>query len=96
MILKLSNLLRTSLDRTNSDLAPFEDELKFVGDYLDLEKMRFGIRLRTEWRIAPETRRMLVPQMILQPLVKMRFNTAFRPREKQDGSKLRRTKGMAN
>src|SRR5579862_1142311 len=69
MILKLSNLLRTSLDRTNSDLAPFEDELKFVGDYLDLEKMRFGSRLRTEWRIAQETRRMLVPQMILQPLV---------------------------
>jgi two-component system, LytTR family, sensor kinase len=69
MILKLSNLLRTSLDRTNSDLAPFEDELKFVGDYLDLEKMRFGSRLRTEWQIAPETRRMLVPQMILQPLV---------------------------
>jgi two-component system LytT family sensor kinase len=69
MILKLSNLLRTSLDRTNSDLAPFEDELKFVGDYLDLEEMRFGSRLRTEWRIAQETRRMLVPQMILQPLV---------------------------
>lgn len=69
MILKLSNLLRTSLERTNSDLAPFEDELKFVGDYLDLEKMRFGSRLRTEWRIAPETRPMLVPQMILQPLV---------------------------
>jgi len=69
MILKLSNLLRTSLDRTNSDLAPFEDELKFVGDYLDLEEMRFGSRLRTEWRIAQETRRMLVPQMILQPIV---------------------------
>jgi LytS/YehU family sensor histidine kinase len=63
MILKLSNLLRTSLDRTNSDLAPFEDELKFVGEYLDLEKTRFGSRLRTEWGIAPETRRMLVPQM---------------------------------
>lgn len=69
MIVKLSNLLRTSLDRTNSDLVPLEDELKFVGDYLDLEKMRFGSRLRTEWEIAPETRRMLVPQMILQPLV---------------------------
>jgi hypothetical protein len=69
MILKLSNLLRTSLDRTSSDLVPLQDELKFVGDYLDLEKMRFGSRLQIEWQIAPETRQMLVPQMILQPLV---------------------------
>jgi two-component system, LytTR family, sensor kinase len=69
MILKLSNLLRTSLDRTSSDLVQLQDELSFVGDYLDLEKMRFGSRLRTEWQIAPETRRMLVPQMVLQPLV---------------------------
>jgi two-component system, LytTR family, sensor kinase len=69
MILKLSNLLRTALDRNSSDLIPLEDELKFVGDYLDLEKMRFGSRLKIEWPVAAETRQMLVPQMILQPLV---------------------------
>jgi two-component system, LytTR family, sensor kinase len=69
MILKLSNLLRTSLDRTSTDLVPFQDEIRFVGDYLDLEKMRFGSRLQIQWQIAPETLPMLVPQMILQPLV---------------------------
>jgi sensor histidine kinase YesM len=69
MILKLSDLLHASLDRTSSDLVPLQDELKFVGDYLDLEKMRFGSRLQIAWRIAPETRTLLVPQMILQPLV---------------------------
>ena len=69
MILKLSNLLRTALDRNGSDLISLEDEVKFVGDYLDLEKMRFGSRLRIEWSVAAETRQMLVPQMILQPLV---------------------------
>jgi len=69
MILKLSNLLRTSLDRGNSDLIPLDTELKFVREYLDLEKMRFGKRLRIEWRIEPGTANLLVPQMILQPLV---------------------------
>jgi hypothetical protein len=68
MIIKLSNLLRTALDRDSSDLIPLEHELKFVGEYLDLEEMRFGSRLRVEWSIAAETRQMLVPQMILQPL----------------------------
>jgi sensor histidine kinase YesM len=69
MIVKLSSLLRTALDRDSSDLIPLEAELKFAREYLDLEKMRFGNRLQVEWLIAPETNRLLVPQMILQPIV---------------------------
>jgi histidine kinase len=68
MIIKLSSLLRTALDRDSSDLIPLQDELKFVREYLDLEKMRFGSRLKIVWLVAPETSRLLVPQMILQPL----------------------------
>jgi two-component system LytT family sensor kinase len=68
MIIKLSNLLRKALDRGSSDLIPLEEELKFLREYLDLEKMRLGSRLRIDWQIAPEASRLLVPQMILQPL----------------------------
>jgi LytS/YehU family sensor histidine kinase len=69
MIIKLSTLLRTALDRDSSDLIPLQDELKFAGEYLDLEKMRFGDRLKIEWLVASETSRLLVPPMILQTLV---------------------------
>lgn len=69
MILRLSNLLRTALDRDSSDLIPLREELKFIGEYLDLEKMRFGTRLQVDWSVSDETRELLVPQMILQPLV---------------------------
>ncbi|MGA2921568.1 MAG: histidine kinase [Candidatus Sulfotelmatobacter sp.] len=69
MIIKLSSLLRTSLDRDSSDLIPLEEELRFVKDYLDLETMRFGSRLKIRWSIAPGICRLLVPQMLLQPLV---------------------------
>ncbi len=69
MIIKLSSLLRTALDRDSSDLISLEEELKFLGEYLDLEKMRFGSRLKIEWLVAPESTHLLVPQMILQPLV---------------------------
>ena len=69
MIIKLSSLLRTALERNSTDLIPLEDELKFVGEYLDLETMRFGSRLKIEWKAAPEIRQLLVPQMMLQPLV---------------------------
>ena len=42
MIIKLSDLLRTALDSDSADLISLQDELKFVREYLDLEKMRFG------------------------------------------------------
>jgi two-component system, LytTR family, sensor kinase len=69
MIIKLSNLLRAALERDSSDLIPLESELEFAREYLDLEKMRFGSRLKIEWVVAPETYQLLVPQLILQPLV---------------------------
>ena len=69
MVVRLSDLLRTALDYGSSDLIPLPDELQFTRDYLDLEKMRLGDRLRVEWCVDSDTRPMLVPQMILQPLV---------------------------
>ncbi len=69
MIVKLSRLLRTALECSGSDLIPLGEELKFIGEYLDLETMRFGSRLRVDWSIDPSTGAMLVPQLILQPLV---------------------------
>jgi two-component system, LytTR family, sensor kinase len=69
MILKLSHLLRTAFSHTGADLVPLEDELNFVGEYLDIEKMRFRSRLTVTRAIHPGTGRCLVPQLILQPLV---------------------------
>jgi hypothetical protein len=68
-VLKLSNLLRMSLEYGNSDLIFFAEELKFVTSYLELEQMRLGERLRISWDVDLETRQILVPQLILQPLV---------------------------
>jgi two-component system, LytTR family, sensor kinase len=69
MIVSLSALLRRALERNGSDLIPLQDELKFINEYLDLEKMRVGDRLEVIQCIDLDTLRTLVPQMILQPLV---------------------------
>lgn len=69
MILKLSNLLRTTLEHGDADLIPLDDELKFLENYLALEKLRLEERLDVKWDIASGTGDLLVPQLILQPLV---------------------------
>jgi len=69
MVLKVSNLLRTALQCASSDVISLDEELKFVDDYLSVEKMRLEDRLEVRWQIDPAARHLLVPQLIMQPLV---------------------------
>lgn len=69
-VLKLIELLRTSMDAGNNAEVALADELDFVGRYLDLQKLRFGDRLRTHIDVAdPDLLRARVPPLLLQPLV---------------------------
>ena len=69
MVLKVSSLLRAVLQYGTSDLIPLDEELELIEDYFALEKMRLENRLELSWDIHPDTRQLLVPQLILQPLV---------------------------
>jgi len=51
------------------DLVPLRDELALCRQYLDLEHLRLGERLRVEWHVAAGIDAALVPPMMLQPLV---------------------------
>ena len=69
MIVKLSNLLRTTLQHGSVDLVPLQEEIEFIQAYLDIEKLRLGKRLAVRLSVDPAIRQMLIPQLILQPLV---------------------------
>lgn len=68
MVVKLSKVLRRLL-RKHENFATLRDELSFIEDYLSIEVMRFGDKLRFERDVADDTLDMLVPSMLLQPLV---------------------------
>ena len=69
MIVGLSDLLRSSLGMANSQEVALEEELRLLGHYLAIEKIRLGERLRVDWSVAPESRTAQVPPLLLQPLV---------------------------
>jgi len=68
MVLKLSKVLRRLL-RKHENFSTLREELSFIEDYLSIEVMRFGEKLRFEKDVAEETLDILVPSMLLQPLV---------------------------
>jgi two-component system LytT family sensor kinase len=67
-VLKLSKVLRRLL-RKHENFSTLREELSFIEDYLSIEVMRFGEKLRFEKDVAEETLDILVPSMLLQPLV---------------------------
>src|ERR1035438_7467121 len=68
MVVKLSKVLRRLL-RKHEHFSALRDELSFIEDYLSIEVIRFGDKLRFEADVAGDTLDMLVPSMLLQPLV---------------------------
>jgi two-component system, LytTR family, sensor kinase len=68
MVLNLSRILRR-LMRKHENFTPLREELKFIEDYLAIEMVRFGDKLRVQTSIDPETVDRLVPSMLLQPLI---------------------------
>jgi two-component system LytT family sensor kinase len=68
MVSRLSRIMRRRL-RNQEHFTPLRDELEFIEDYLSIELVRFGDKLRVVKHIDPLTSDMLVPSMLLQPLV---------------------------
>jgi sensor histidine kinase YesM len=60
--------LRTSLvDLDSHKLIPFEEEIKYVENYVEIEKIRFGDRLEVKYNI--EATDFMVPPLCLQAIV---------------------------
>jgi len=66
---KLASLLRFSLSANHSGLVPLSQELKIVRDYLEIERTRFGSRLRYQIAVPDELGEVRVPPLALQSLV---------------------------
>ncbi len=68
VVYRLSNILRRLL-RKHDTFSSLGEELDFINDYLAIEMVRFGDKLRFEKQVDPATLDRLVPSMLLQPLV---------------------------
>jgi two-component system LytT family sensor kinase len=68
VVYKLSSILRRLL-RKHENFNPLSEEVDFINDYLSIEMIRFGDKLRFEKQVDPATLDRLVPSMLLQPLV---------------------------
>ena len=69
MLGRLGDFLRMTLESSGAQEVTLEEEEKFLRCYLEIQRARFPDRLSLRIEIAPETKKALVPNLILQPIV---------------------------
>ena len=81
-LMRFAGMLRYVLDtkRSAADRVPLAEEIEFVRDYLALESLRLGKRLRVEWELDPQTFADEIPPLSLQPLVENAIQHGIAPR----------------
>lgn len=69
MIQQLSDFLRGTIKKDDQQMVSLQEELKHLELYLEIEKVRFGHRLKTVIDQVEETRSLVLPSLLLQPMV---------------------------
>ncbi len=65
---RLADVFRYALQASDREHQRLGDELAFLRAYLDIERTRFGERLRIVETVEPGLEAFLVPSLLLQPL----------------------------
>ncbi|HEU5290715.1 MAG TPA: histidine kinase [Cyclobacteriaceae bacterium] len=73
MVLKLSELINYMLYECTADEVPLSKEVKFIQNYISIEKMRYGDKLEVDVRVSGDTASVHIAPMIILPFVENCF-----------------------
>jgi len=79
---KLSDVYRYVLEQRENELVPLKDDLKFLEDYVFLQKIRFGDNLQVENKLELDLDRLVIPlslQMLVENAIKHNEISAENP-----------------
>jgi signal transduction histidine kinase len=69
MVVGLSEFLRRATEDSNRPEVTLAEEVEYLQRYVEIQKVRYGDRLRVAVDVPPELLEMRVPNLLLQPLV---------------------------
>ena len=98
MLLRLSDLMRSTLDRTAGQYTSLGEEVAHVARYVDLQRARFNDRLSVVYAVDTGCDPLPVPAFLLQPIVENALRHGLSPHARpgrieigarRDGANLR-------
>ena len=79
MLSRLGELLRLTLETRDQQEVVLEQELNFLNCYLEIQRIRFGDRLKVAMEIEPTTLKARVPNLVLQPIAENAIRHTMEP-----------------
>jgi len=79
MLVQLSDLLRMTLDLAHHPEVRLNEEMEFLGKFLQIEQVRLADRLTVEFDVDVDVLDAVVPALILQPLVENAIKHGIAP-----------------
>ncbi len=85
---RFSDLMRSTIDNSDASIISLKDEVLYLDNYLQLEKLRFDEKFDYKIIINPsiETEKVFVPAMLLQPYVENAIRHGMRFLENKKGT----------
>jgi two-component system LytT family sensor kinase len=80
-VLKLSSIMRYVLNETKNEQVPLDDEIKFINDYIELQKVRLTDKVSINFSIEGNTSDKLIAPLILIPFVENAFKYGISTKE---------------
>jgi two-component system sensor histidine kinase YesM len=68
IVTELGKLLRNSIS-SSQEIITVEESIQFIGNYLKIQKIRYGDHLNITVNISPEINECRIPKLLLQPIV---------------------------
>ncbi len=69
MVQQLSDFLRGTIRKDNAQFIPLHEELNHLNLYFEIEKVRFGHRLKTDIQFEENCSNLKIPSLLLQPVL---------------------------
>ncbi len=81
VITQLSDIFRYALDSHTGKMVKLIHEIDFIENYIRIQQVRFGERLKFQKHVDPTCLGLSIPPMILQPLVENAVKYGIGPKE---------------
>jgi len=72
-LVKFADMLRYQLYECNADVIPIEKEISYLDNYIQLEKLRKGNLIRTDYHVSTSTGKFSIAPLLLIPFVENAF-----------------------
>ncbi len=72
-VLKLSQLMRYMIEENGQDLVPLDQEIDYLNNYIEIQKMRSSAAVHVTFDVAGNTSTAMIAPMLLMPFVENAF-----------------------